>query len=162
MQPSCSPCTLLRPATPTRQAEQAQLNAESTSQRQRAEYETRLAAVQLEAGEAAAAFATAEAAADSLRRELAGVRADLSAAEQRAAAQEAALRGALEASQRGVQELEGQVGALQRQLATRARKGGVSVEAAKKAAAASSAAGQLKKENRALRGQVEGLQGQVD
>lgn len=158
---SSSPLTCIRHSPPGLQAEQAQLNAEAASERQRAEFQERLAAAQQAADEATAARAAADAAADALRRDLSTAQSELQAAGQRYSAQEAALRGALEASQAGVRELEAQVSAAQRQLAARARKGGVSVEASKKAAAAASAAGQLKRENRALQAQVEGLQEQV-
>lgn len=143
------------------QAEAAQLGAEATAQRQQEQFEARLAVAAREAAEAAAGRAAAEAAADELRRQLGAAQQQLADAQRRLAEQEAALRGSLDSSQAGVQQLEAQVAAMQKQLAARMRGKGTSVEAAKKAAAASGAAGLAKQENRQLRAQVEGLQEQV-
>lgn len=143
------------------QAEAAQLGAEATAKRQQEQFEARLAAASREAGEAAAGRAAAEAAAEELRRQLASTQQQLADAERRLGEQEAAVRGSLEASHAGVQQLEAQIASLQKQLAARVRGKGTSVEAAKKAAAASGAAALLKQENRQLRAQVEGLQEQV-
>ena len=143
------------------QAEAAQLSADAAVQRQREEYEAKLAAAQAGAAEAGEGRRAAEADAQAALRELAAARQEVASAEERLAAQEAALRGRLEASQAGVAALEAQVAHLQRQLAAHLRGKGVSVEPAKKVAAASGAAALLKKENQRLQAQVEGLQEQV-
>lgn len=143
------------------QAEQAQLSADAACQRQREEYEQKLAQAQQAVTDAAAGRTASESAAEAVHRQLAAAQQQLAAAEQRAAAAEAAVSGGLQASQAAVASLEAQVSQLQRQLATRLCGKGVSAAPAKKAAAASREAGLLKQENQRLRAQAASLQEQV-
>lgn len=132
-------------------AEQAQLDAEATVARLKAECDEKVGRLQQEAEAAAVGKAAAEAAAADLGRQLQAAEERLQQAQATSAAQ-GSMAAAVQAANQGMQHLEGQVAGLQRKLAVRA-KFGVGAPVVRQAVAASTRAALLRRENGRLKQQ---------